>query len=391
MKKPIWSSKKIKSVAISVSLFFGTLLFCFILFEIIFKVIAAIQPNQAGPSSIPGLPYENNPSITFRRYDREAGINTYSHNAFRMRGKEVSLKKSKDTLRIAFLGDSVVHGGNVNQGQETPAVVERLLNQGQFPVKYEALNFGVASYSLSEYAVLMREKVPKFSPDIVIIAMCLNDYIIRDKLAVAGVEKNTKKSWWRERFQNLFRSHFYEFLSKTTKIDAIFGQKNSETIININSLNKLRALKALDESDKDALIVHAVQHKIPLNLLVDRISTYTNPAVWLKNKSNITNIIRLAKSYGAEIYFFAYPLSEQIIDGYESYEPQETLKELVETSGGKYIELLNEFRTYQKNHPQVKIFPTYDNMHMFKHGHEIVAKKLMTELLAQSPSLKTTS
>src|SRR3989338_9608153 len=92
-----------------VALVLGSILVCFVLLELVFKIIALVQPNQAAVSSVPGLPYENTPNAKFWRFDRESGLNFYRHNSFGLRGPDISMDKPERVFRVTLLGDSVVY------------------------------------------------------------------------------------------------------------------------------------------------------------------------------------------------------------------------------------------------------------------------------------------
>ncbi len=96
-------------------------------------------------------------------------------NAHGMRDREFETSKPEGVRRIAFVGDSFTMGHGVERDEMFLKVLERRLNQADGPWRYECLNFGVAAYGLSEYVGVVRNKVPAFEPDLVIIALTAND------------------------------------------------------------------------------------------------------------------------------------------------------------------------------------------------------------------------
>lgn len=353
----------------NLGLSFGSLLVIFVILEAIFKVIAWIQPNQCGPTTIPGLPYENVPNASFRRFDDESGLHLYRHNSFGMRGRQTTQVKPAEVRRVAFLGDSVMHGGNVDQHETTPEVFERLWNEAHPGQPVEALNFGVSSYGLNEYAVMLERKALTFSPDIVVVGMCLNDFVIRTGAEQKGIEKNTKRSWWRERFQNLFRSHFLEFIKGRLAFIRM-GRAKPEDFAGVK----------LGPRDQAQLKEFCAANGIPCLPVMKTVEQYTDESLWRENGTVIKRLVDGAKLTGAKIYFFVYPVSEQVWPGRDTRSPQNVLKGLVEKSGGNYIEMLDVFRDYRAAHPSEKMYPRRDNMHAFANAHREAARKLVEAL-----------
>ncbi|MBI4432115.1 MAG: SGNH/GDSL hydrolase family protein [Candidatus Omnitrophica bacterium] len=363
-----------------------SILFCFLFLEATFKIVAFFRPNQTGPSAIAGLPYENVPGARFWRYDREAGFHYYAHNAFGLRGTEVTKDKPTDVFRVALLGDSVAYGGGVGQGQTTADWLERAL-EGVVPgKKAQVLNFGVASYGLSEYAVLLEEKVLSFSPDAVFVGLCLNDYHIRSESDFASDQKNKPQVVKKERFRNLFKSHFLEFLKNVLFLNAQgFGRGVSDE----ESIEALSKNPALTSDEKRILAQYCLDAGVPLRLylkgVAHYISEYRDPVSWQKNEKSFDRIIRLCRDKGVPIYFFAYPLNEQTLEGYTSRMPQDFIRQAVEGRGGNYVELLEGFREYRLAHPNEKMYPRYDNMHMLSNGHRLAASILSAVLKRDYP------
>ena len=80
------------------------------------------------------------------------------------------------TRRIAFIGDSVTLGREVQFEQIFSQVTEAILNGRTESVRYEALNFGIDGYNTPQIQRQLMTKVFRYSPDLVIYALCLNDF-----------------------------------------------------------------------------------------------------------------------------------------------------------------------------------------------------------------------
>ena len=362
----------------------GSVLFCFLFLEIVFKTLAWLQPNQAGPTPIAGLPYENTPNAKFWRYDPEAGLNYYAHNSFGMRGVSTTLEKPQRVFRIALIGDSVAHGGNTTQGQTTADYLAKFLNERRDGKKYEVLNFSVAGFGLREYSILLEKKALRFSPDLVLVGLCLNDYYIRDAQDLRAEDKNTSSGRLRERYANLLKSHFLEYLRRV--IPALdprytFGRSREEEE---RAGRELADLKGLTDAEKQALRDFCRQNHLPLasfmKLVVHYIPEYRSPEMWMKNEGHIRSIIRACGASKIPVCFFVYPLNEQILPGFDDPMPQPFIQQLVERNGGRYVELLQSLKDYQRLNPHERLYTRLDHMHFLKNGHRLIARLLANSL-----------
>jgi lysophospholipase L1-like esterase len=100
----------------------------------------------------------------------------YRINAQGLRGPEVTVAKPADTRRVVVLGDSIAFGYWVAEADAFPRQLEAMLNEarGTGP-RVEVLNFAVPGYNLDQEIEALRAKALAFSPDLVVVAFCLND------------------------------------------------------------------------------------------------------------------------------------------------------------------------------------------------------------------------
>jgi hypothetical protein len=105
-------------------------------------------------------------------WQRREGNAFVQINSNGMRDREYSYHKLKDTIRIAFVGDSFTEAEQVALEDDFVSVVERRMRSAVqlCGLKVEALNFGCDSYGTAQELVTVRREVWKFSPDIVVLA-----------------------------------------------------------------------------------------------------------------------------------------------------------------------------------------------------------------------------
>lgn len=131
--------------------------------------------NDARTSSIvmkspdPELIYVTRPN-----YMRDKTRMSEAHGV--LRSTDVTVEKPAGTFRVAVLGDSIA-AGHPLRGTATepfPLQVEHDLNT-RAGTKAEVLTFAADGYSTLQEARLLELEVGRFSPDVVVVAYCVND------------------------------------------------------------------------------------------------------------------------------------------------------------------------------------------------------------------------
>lgn len=98
-------------------------------------------------------------------------------NSDGLRDQEHAIAKPEGTFRIAILGDSYCEALSVSPEEAFWSVMGRRLQecdafQGK---KIELINFGVTGYGTAQELLTLREKVWKYSPDLVLLAVTTNN------------------------------------------------------------------------------------------------------------------------------------------------------------------------------------------------------------------------
>lgn len=94
-------------------------------------------------------------------------------NSDGFRDREHRRAKPPGTIRVAVLGDSFTEARQVPMREDFTSVMERALNRGCRLSRgrhVEVLNFGVIGYGTAQELITLRERVWKYSPDIVVLA-----------------------------------------------------------------------------------------------------------------------------------------------------------------------------------------------------------------------------
>jgi len=96
-------------------------------------------------------------------------------NSCGLRGDEIIVSKPGGVFRVLILGDSVTYGTGVTKDQTFAARLEELLRDIHNPS--EVLNAGVQGYTTYNELKLYSTKGKSFQPDLVVLAVCLNDVV----------------------------------------------------------------------------------------------------------------------------------------------------------------------------------------------------------------------
>ena len=188
----------------------GSVLLCLFAIEIFLRVWNApiarptlLQMHRESPI----FGWEHIPNVSgVGKLSTKISINSYG-----FRDTEHQLKKDENVYRIMAVGDSFTFGMGVNFEDTYSKQLETLLNNGG--IKSEVINCGVLGYNMWQNFEVLRYKVLPFSPDLVILAVFLNDISQSSHPSDSNPEWNpqipSSVSFFKN-FKNKF--YFYNFI-----------------------------------------------------------------------------------------------------------------------------------------------------------------------------------
>jgi tetratricopeptide (TPR) repeat protein len=158
-------------------------------------------------SANPRMVFEMRPNVHLNEF--------VSTNSDGFRDREFSREKAKNTFRIAAVGDSITFGWFQRVEQTYTKVLESLLNAQAAPdMTFEVYNFGIGCYNVEQEVALIKDRVFRHQPDLLLVQYCSNDgqigvdsglygHFIRGKSRVCDL---FYRVWlrWRERDQGRF-------------------------------------------------------------------------------------------------------------------------------------------------------------------------------------------
>lgn len=122
----------------------------------------------------PVLMWEYKPHGELAWNGNQIRINQYG---FRDSDPPMTRARAPRTVRVAVIGDSVTLGLGVGEHETLPAQLRAQLDTASGGARnVEVFNFGVDGYNTTQVAELLRTKVIDFQPDVVVYALCANDF-----------------------------------------------------------------------------------------------------------------------------------------------------------------------------------------------------------------------
>lgn len=95
-------------------------------------------------------------------------------DSYGFRADAITIKKPKNTYRIAILGGSTAYEVNVSYNQSAPKLLQDMLNK-HYSKKIQVINAGVSGYTSEHTLIDYQTRVSDFKPDLVIMWHGVND------------------------------------------------------------------------------------------------------------------------------------------------------------------------------------------------------------------------
>jgi len=119
-------------------------------------------------------------------WEADEGVAWSEINSHGFRDRERTVNKPRGVYRVAVLGDSGTEARQVDMDKTYTALTEKELNRrrccGEGEV--EVLNFGVPGYGTCQELLLLRERVWKFSPDMIVLQVFTGNDIFNNHRAL---------------------------------------------------------------------------------------------------------------------------------------------------------------------------------------------------------------
>ena len=144
--------------------------------EITLRWAGISYPPRLEPDSVFGMMHR--PGL--RYWQRDEGLGYVEINSEGFRDREWPITKPHDEFRIAVLGDSYVEAVQVAIEQRFTELISQQLSKEQVFADRTVcvMNFGMAGFGTGQELLLLRDRVEKYRPDVVVLGLLTeNDFV----------------------------------------------------------------------------------------------------------------------------------------------------------------------------------------------------------------------
>jgi lysophospholipase L1-like esterase len=265
-------------------------------------------------------------------------------NALGLRGPELAPKRPGER-RILYLGDSLVYGQGVAEGETQPAALERALRERDPGSEWSVVNAGHRSYGMSQELALLAELGASIQPDVVLLGWYWNDVDERD-------------------------------------VEGTYARLKDRGELYFDTGNELEGAQRLGWHAKQLLRRSAL-----LMLVHDLTAPRGRPyapeyldRVWQRTERNLARLESLCAALGAAPVVVLVPDAHRIEGGEATRAFEERMAELARARGLPVIELLPALVALHARTARLPVLP-FDG-HYDAEGNRAMAEHLAERLLA---------
>lgn len=377
-------------------LFFGSLLFVFIILEILLRVLGISYPSFYQYDKDLGSSLRPSAQGLWTKEGR-AYIKISSHG---LRDREHSYKKQKNTFRIAVIGDSYAEAFQISMEKTFWHILEQKLQKCRSlnGKKVEVINFGISGYGTGRELIQLRKRVWKYNPDLVILAF-LTGNDIRNNLRELEQDDSLPYVLYKKRqfvIDNSFRKianengrgRFSKIKNLLTDYSNVFQLLN-EARIRIKQKNKID--KQINQSEGTSFGENGLD-----NLIYKEPRQKAWKRAWFITERLLLQIKKEVKERGADLLVVSLTNGIQVhprdkeqknfirkIGVKNLLYPDLRVKEFAERNGIEILSLVKPFEAYAKKH---NIYlHGFENLgigggHWNENGHKLAGKMISEKI-----------
>jgi lysophospholipase L1-like esterase len=333
--------KKLLALALGLSL-------ALLILEVGTRIIFPAPPN---PYRAPQIVYRPDPELGYVHVPGEQGWiddGWVTINSLGLRDTELREKQS-DESRVFVIGDSVTLGWGVNDDETFCRQLGERLRQGKHAGDIRIINGGVSGYDTSQEARFLRRIGPVVDPDVVLIGFYWNDLLGPISLQRANPQSNDvlrmtpKHGWFRRTLRHSRSLYIAGRYAQSWLADGEWGAAPAQTAM--------------------------------LHALLSGAQTQQVKTAWKKVETELQSIDDLARRNKWRIGFLVLPPREQVAKQLPNAEYQTRIREIATRLGWFVVDPLPRLAAHPGGVDE--LFIPYDQHHLSKVGHKLVAEEIL--------------
>ncbi|HIA50621.1 MAG TPA: SGNH/GDSL hydrolase family protein [Candidatus Melainabacteria bacterium] len=332
---------------------------------------------------------------------RHEGYSIAQVNSAGMLDREFPLEKSKDTLRIAVVGDSYVEALQVSREQNFCKLLEDSLGKNAVArgKNVEVLNFGISAYNIAQIYLRLKNLAVKYHPDIVIVTESVdatrylspegggffrarpNFTLGQDKELICNYDKQNA---WLQSPEGL-RVRSTAWLRENSHIWGVAAKAAEQATMYMDEIKRGHAKFGATVTDKKTTFETAKGPACVNGVFIqpEATSSPRMPSVflpryqealvkwWPVHRKLLFEMKEECKAIGAEMVLVRLPQ----VNAYDNVTETKLLKRFATRNGVSFIDATKTFQLYKD-----KTAPLFYDPHMSEHGHRLIANQLNEEL-----------
>jgi hypothetical protein len=269
-------------------------------------------------------------------------------------------QKTKDEFRVLVLGDSVTLGDFVQEDETLTRQLEKLTAGRSKRILF--INAGLPGVGTMEELYLYQEVRDRVQPDLVLVAMYLNDAQTAAGFYARAIPSPFSKSrflgWAANRVQLIGKTFFRE---QGVQIDPKWR-------------DGFRAGRNLHTGDmfesKDAFDFEIYNAFMDFGLA-------WNPKSWEILDGIVASLQKETREKGSQLAILLFPVHIQVLGSYQDHYPQDRCRQLCARHGIPYLDPLPALRADWQAKKE-RLF--YDHCHYTPYGYTVVSRNILAGL-----------
>ena len=313
------------------------------------------------PWRFPQIRYRPDPALIFALEPDQRGFSAdklVTINARGLRGPAVPYDRVPGRTRLLFLGDSIIFGFGVSEGDVLGNRVAELLAARDGSV--EVINAGVPAYNTDQEITYLEREGFRYHPDWVIVGVCWNDVHDKSGVVVDALGRLTDEP--------LQPPSALTRVMESAPVYAIRNAIKRSRIIYL-ALQGSRAIDGLLSPDSDT--------QTRTEVLEGRDGADVERG-WQRIDSAAHRLRIAADTYGFRAMLVTFPIPLTMEHPYPSSSFPRRVREAAAREGFAFLDLEPAFR--REYHGHESLFIPYDADHPNGAGHAVAAREIAKQL-----------